>query len=259
MASRMVINRETAVREVASAARRHAGRASEAIAKRLAAELQEGETLPNFPQLFELASRLLHRQADGLVAADEGHFFERGLDKGARKQRALVLAAVRKVLIDVRLAFDGAFGDEAASAVFGFEGPTPRDAQSVLRQAQRVLARLDEPLPPLPLPRLAGIEANPLAWAAQLRPPTEDLARILEDAADSRRDAQGLLTDKHAHLAEFDAAYLHTARLVEALFGFAEMPELARQVRPRGRRALNRRVEAPQEPAPPTEAPPILP
>ncbi len=256
MPSRMVTNREKAVREVASAARQHAGRAAEAIAGELARELREGETVPNLPMLFELFSRMLNRQGDELAAADEGHFFERSLDKGARKQRAAALATVRKVLIDVRAAFDGAFGETAASQVFGLETPIGRDAQQVLRQAQRVLARFDEGLPPLPTQRIGGIEVNPVSWAALLRPPTAELARLLEDAAMVKRESQALLSTKHTRLETFDAAYARTARVVEALFGFAAMPDQARQVRPRSRRSLNLAPAEPPAPAP-AEQPPV--
>lgn len=258
MASRMVTNREKAVREVASAAREHAGRAAESIAARLAQELREGETVPNVPLFLELLSRLLARQADQLAASDEGHLGERGLRSDIRSRRIAALSAVRKALIDIRIAFDGAYGDGATAKVFNLETVIGRDSQLALRQALRVLARLDEGLPPLPPLRVAGFEGNPLEWTSTLRPAAQELGRILEEAATTKRHTQALLSVKHERLEKFDSAYAQTAQMVEAFFKFAEMPDQARQVRPRARRTLGRPAEEQPVPALAAEPPATL-
>lgn len=235
---------------VAAATRIHTDTVRAALEAVLGPVMGEGEAVPDVGPLHVAMGSYLEHLEGRLVTADNATLAERLEERSPLRQRDEAAAALHARMVEVRAALEGIYGP-LGSELLAIDGRTAQDPVVLHRQAGLAVERLraGDTLPPV----LPGLQADPLALAAVLEPPLEQLGQALRALNEERKRTQEALVVKQGLLADYGFNVRWVARLLEALYMVAGLPGLAERVRPAVRR--RGRPEAGGEDVPPPDGP----
>lgn len=234
MPSKMVTDRQALGAQVAAAIDIHAGEADAAFAHQVRSVLGRDE--PRVGELQVTVRQVHDRYLALLVEADEAHVAATGDLAEPRRQRDEATTQLYTALVGVRQIAEGLYGD-GTEELLRLGGPVSQNPVVLLRQAQRVVARLADPEVPRPERRVVSAY-DESEWVEQLGPPIEALEQVLSRLRSSLRRTESTLKAKNEALAAYDLAFGRVSRFMEALFDLAGLPSFASRLRPPiGRRA----------------------
>lgn len=88
----------------------------------------------------------------------------------------------------------------------------------------------------VPAVRYQGVTLEPAGLVEQMRPLVERLGVTLEDVTREQGQSDAMKIAKDEALAAYNRSFLWVAQSAEALFKLADLPEVAKRVRPSSRR-----------------------
>ncbi len=218
-----------------------------------------GRSLPHglrayFEQHVATLREVLTAARDMLITSDRRLRDQKALTTRFRRIRDNAFKALSPYVVGLRDTFKGACGPEVAEEV-GFAPRTPVQPGELHEQAAHLVARLDEPHLELPAVRFRGVTLDPPELVEEMRPLVENLGQALDDVSREERQTEAMKIAKDEALKAYDRTFLWVARSAEALFELADLPEVAKRVRPSSRRSgLTDEVES-QGPETPSEDP----
>ena len=195
---------------------------AEGLGQRLAPELIEGETLPDFSLSLDLLARSVESSLERLRAA-EHQLIDRGIElaKVRRESEKLARHEIYPRVVLVRRLIDTQFGKEDGRRVHGMAGKTLRKPRRLHGQLEYLVWALEagrqEPSKSL----FKGLASEREAWMRQLKPGYEQLTALLDDMANLEAIEQLARDTKNEAIRKFDDAYGQARRLLEANFDFA--------------------------------------
>lgn len=255
MATKGITDRQRVAKGISATARTHAQEVADRLQEVLTPALEEGESLPDLVGFQQILARYLEMRSDAIVAAEEEHLKEQHDDLEPRRRRDEAAASLVRTLVVIRQVLAGAFGSDTIPELVGLEGSTASEPVLLLRQANRVLQRLQQPLVDLPATRLDGIQVDFTALSAHLQPALDDLTRAVQALDRELRETETSLRNKDLNLDTFDTAVSGIGRVLvgfDLLAGFRDYADKIRLTLP-GRRRSNTRGDA--ELPPPQETP----
>ncbi len=119
----------------------------------------------------------------------------------------------------------------------GFAVRIPVQAAELHEQAEHLAARLSEPSKALPAVRFKGVDLDPASLAEEMKPLVVQLGQALEDVTQGERQTEAYKIAKDEALDAYDRTFLWVARSAESLFKLADLPKVAKRVRPSVRRS----------------------
>lgn len=234
MPSKMVTDRQALGAQVAAAIDSHAGEAEAAFALQVRSVLGGGE--PQVGELQVTVRQMLDRHLALLVEADEAHVAAMGDLAEPRRLRGEATTTLYTALVGVRRIAEGLYGDRTEE-LLRLGGPVSQNPVVLLRQAQRVVARLTDAEVPRPERRVTSA-FDEAEWVEQLAAPVAELDEALSRLRSALRRTESTLKAKNEALAAYDLAFGRVSRFMEALFDLAGLPSFASRLRPPvGRRA----------------------
>ncbi len=216
------------------------------LGKTLSPLLDPDQTLP-FTTDLDLFRKQLLASRDRMVATDRAYRDQRARESLARGRRNARVKDVNRHVVDLRRAFDGLFRPEKL-AELGFARRTPQVPGELLEQASHLATRLAVPNLDLSGARVGELKLHP-GQIAELAEATELLRLALDQLAGDIRQTEALKLAKDDTLADFNRWFLWIARTVESLCHLAGLDEVAKRVRPSGRRPglTEKKFEPPEE------------
>ncbi len=192
------------------------------LGKRLAPELAEGETLPDFGLSLELVGRSVESALEHLRVA-ERRYLELGTrcTKVRRQTEKLARREVYPRVVSVRRLIESQFGREEGRRVHGMAGKTLRKPWRLHGQLQYLVWALEDGSGELPAPLLKSVAAKREVWLSEVKPGFERLTELLDDLVQLQVREQSAQVEKNQAMKAFDDAYGEARRLVEANFVFA--------------------------------------
>ncbi len=178
-----------------------------------------------------------------MVARDNDHveslrkFFEK------REERDQVLGGVYDHFSIMRRLIDDQFKDKSPFVIAAIEGPTSRNSDTLIKQANIAIERLYSSEMALPEPRVASIRIDPKAVAEELETKVGALRDKNTELRQCRRAVQKSRKLKNEAIEEHNSTFLWTARTLEGYYQLAGEEELAKLIRPSTRRPGRRAVE----------------
>jgi len=219
--------------EVAASAHQFQGNVQEGLNSFFAAELLDGETVPDLRFLQELIGRKLGKNGNGLMVADDNHTRELVSGADLRRQRNQLSAELRVLMRDGRFLLDRAIGGAAAKAALRDRRVSKSTPASLAQGARQVAETLRDP-------KYAGSGSGLLSAAESVATTLEEAASQLEQVlgllSPQKKSSQGSLEEK---VRDIEAASRETQRCSELLFGLYRVAGLdfhADRVRPTSRR-----------------------
>ncbi len=137
-------------------------------------------------------------------------------------------------VMGIKDTFRGACGD-AITAELGFALRMPVQAGDLHEQAEHLLDRLSGP-EELPTVRYQGVTLDPPSVVEEMRPMVERLGETLEDVTREQGQSDAMKIAKDEALAAYDRTFQWVAGSAESLFKLADLPDIAKRVRPSSRR-----------------------
>jgi len=236
MASKMVIDRQRTAAYLRGALASHAPTASAKFLEILEPDLRDEEPAPDMESVQRLLRRRLDRLRAQLVRADQAHNRDLEVLERLRERRDAAVAELAHLLARLRSILVGLWGRQTCSQLLGFQGNTPRDPVVLHQVVRRLVTSLRDDDFPVPASTLGGLRIDPIAWSHLLEEPAERLGRSLEEIALEHQDAATALIHKNEAMATYDHAYKATSRMLQELYRYVGMTEMAEKVRPRRRR-----------------------
>lgn len=212
-------------------------------------------SIPGLTQeLMSQLAEVLAQARDRLIAADRRHRDQQALTSKYRRERQAAFEALYPHVGGLRDTVRGSYGPVVAEEL-GFAASTPIQPGELFEQAEHLTDRLSEPQLQLPASRYQDVDLDPAVLAGQTRPLVTRLGQALEDVGREERNEEATKVAKDAALEGYNRTFLWSARTAESLFQLADMPEIARRVRPSTRRrGITVEVEA-ENPDVPSEDP----
>ncbi len=247
----MVIRRIKDMMALASSVEAYKRKLTAAFTKRYASRLREGEELPDYLLVLDLAVRDAEAALDHLVRLDDAA--DRVDNRRTRRRderNSLVRDQLYPQTVAVRGAIDLAFGRELGALVHGMTGRTRRKPASLERQVRIAVSLLSSPsLEPPPPPKNPRAVVDRAGWSRQLRPLHQRLVELEEEISLGGAEHTGLVDQRKAAMREFDAAYGDALRHVTTGFAMARFnPRAIRHLKPYyRRRRLSRRAARKRE------------
>ena len=201
--------------------------------------------IPQFTQeMMRQLAEVLAQARDRLIAADRDHRDQKAVTSRYRRRRNAAFEALYPHVVGLRDTFRGAYGPEVAEDL-GFAARTPDAPGELFEQAEHLTGRLSDPPPGLDASRYRDVNLDPAGLADEMRPLVGRLGQALEEVSREERKTEATLIAKEEALDAYERTFLWSARTAESLFRLADMPEVARRVRPSTRRrGLTAEVEA---------------
>jgi hypothetical protein len=233
MASKWVEERIRSSELVIASLEEHSEVLGSAIAERLPSEDPEG--LREAVQLLVRASAAqLGRVSERMKEADLAHLEELADDPPWIEARDRAESALRDTFFDLRSLVRTVYGDEALETLALKETP-PRSARGLLTYAERAKERLRYDAE-LTNPARRGAHIDRIAFAEEIGAQLPLLSEALENLAREEREAEESQAVQQRAMLENDALFARVTALAVALFRLGGEEELAREVRPSGRR-----------------------
>ena len=232
MISKMVTDRQKNANVLTAALKKHAARAGSRFSDLVRPYLQEGEEIPDLVFFQELLQRHLAAVHEDLVAVDDLHHQEQQDDQAVREARDLAVSDLTALLVRLRFIVKGVCGADSCGKVLDLEGAVPRDPVVLQRYARRVVERLESGSLGAQKSILEGVSIDVAPWIRLIEEPLGRLEEALGQLSDESRDTIESQLAKNAQMADYDRAYRSSARILENVFRFVGMDELAARVRP---------------------------
>ncbi len=232
--SKMLMARLASCRAVLWALATHGPRLVEIVNGHLGRSLTEG-IWANFEQHLEQQRKVLSAARDLLVERDRNRRDQKALATHHRRIRDIAFNALNPYVAGIRDTFNGACGPKV-TADLGFASRMPVRPDELYEHAEHLVARLSDPELNLPALRYKGVDLDPAIMAEELKPLVEKLGRSLEDLGREVRRSDATKVASDEALGAYNLTFLWVARSAEALFRMAELPEIAKRVRPSSRR-----------------------
>lgn len=232
MSSKQVIDNKKSADYVAAAASAHADTIGRALSDLCSPHLDASESLPDAALLSRLLGRALAASSAAMVRADEAHSGELSDDAQPRAERDRVASELVAKLVELREITTGVYGSQLAARLF--PGSTPRDPSMLAAFAKEVSHALRTVS--LPAPRVKGASIDAATIAKELDAAHAELTSHQHDVVRETREAQATLEAKNTAVASYQQRFSHVANLLSALLSIAGNAELAKKVRPSGRR-----------------------
>lgn len=219
----------------------------------------DGEPLFDHPKQMRHLLHELDSSESALIAAEDGYMSQQVVVSRLQSDRDEAVDVNYRKLIAVRQSLDGLHGDKSGFEMALVSGKTPRSASRLLEQLAQSVTLLQQPAVEPREARVAGINVDPAAVAADLESAMATLRDVAGRLREGRKRAEVLLVAKRKVIAEFRRTILWAGRSAEGLFHRAGESELAERIRSSTRRPLRPSEEAPPEetaPEDPTGTPP---
>ena len=241
----MVLHRTKDAMELLSSIRAHKPRLAAAVAERYASRLREGESLPDYALLLELAGRDVKAALKRLIELDD-KVDDAELNRDSLRLERNLLAAEELYprAVSVRGEIDLACGREEGRHFHGMRGKTRRRAPLLLEQLRLLVIRLKNGKR-LPERKNPHARADRERWIRMLMPRYDKLAQLNAEVERLRDHAvPGLILEKNAAMKDFDATYGDALRLVTTTFRLARLhPGFIKKLKPYyQRRRLSRQA-----------------
>ncbi len=220
--STMVMHRIKDMMELTSSVKVYKQNLAAAVGKRYSPRLREGEALPDYVLVLDLAVRDAQAALDHLVKLDD--------DADDAEVDLIYLRADRDHLakeelhpraVVVRGAIDAAFGKQRGRSVHGMVGRTRRRPARLERQVRIAVNRLGNPKRELPPTKNPFSFVDRQGWHRQLKPLHRKLVTLEKKILQHAKELEGLIVFRKRAMSEFDATYGDALRLVVAAFGMA--------------------------------------
>ncbi len=200
-------------------------RAAAGFSQKLAAELRNGEVMPDQALALDLVGRSVKTAVDFLKQADNKY-----CSQAVRRRRladACQHVASKEIypeMVDVRRSIETRFGLEAGRHVHHIDGHTRRKPQRLHPQLETLVRVLRSPsaLPPPVKPGPAG-ECE--GWLAQLEDGYTKLTSMLDDLTAYELREQTLRNDRDFELESFDLVYGEALDFVRSVFQLGGLHE----------------------------------
>ncbi len=188
----------------------------------------------SFEQHMTQLQEVLATARDLLIVADRNLRDQKARTSGFRRIRDKAFKELSPWVKGIKDTFRGACGDDITVDI-GFALRMPTQAADLHEQAVHLLDRLSSP-EELPAVRYRGVTLEPLTVAEEMRPMVERLGETLENVVREERQSDAMKIARDEALAAYDRAFQWVAGSAESLFKLANLPELAKRVRPSSRR-----------------------
>ncbi len=232
MAYKMVDYLEKLCGRVAGAAMEHRALITQTLAERFKHKLEEGQTIPDVFQLQTWLAEELHEIHGEVLASESGLKAELTMDRQDRELRARFVSEVRQNLFAARNVFDAMFGAGGSDVMFQ-EPPGFRvriDPVPLYRQGITVHGNILDPGFRRPPVRF-DLEVNLEKLAHGMEPGLDGLKRTLAVLHTGTQASNASLAKKETGMGTLDLRTGLAARLLEALYAWAEHAGIARRVR----------------------------
>ena len=240
--SRSLIDRLASCRVVLWALNTHGPRLTELFDEPQGQPLPEGLTT-GFQPVVKTLVDVLTEARDRLTASDRTRRDQEAQVIHYRQLRDEAFKNLSPFVVGLRDTFLGACGLGVVSQL-GFARRTPQQPGDLFEQAQHLTARLSDPDLVLPAPRYQGVLLDAPELAVEMQPLVEKLGETLEHVSREERMFDAAKIAKDEALEVYDRNFLWAARTAESLFRLANLPEVAKRVRPSTRRpGLTNEVE----------------
>ncbi len=201
-------------------------RVAAGLGERLAPELAEGETMPDFGLSLELVARSVESALERLEVAETRYLDQcqlfvmnrRESEKLARRQLHPRVVAVRRLI-------ESQCGRKVGREVHGMTGRTLRKPGRLHSQMQHLVWALEAGRGELPPPLLESVASKREQWLREIQPGYQRLTGLIEEQARLRARENLAQVEKDAAIEEFDAAYGEGRRLLAANFSFAGLAD----------------------------------
>ncbi len=187
-----------------------------------------------FDEQITRMQEVLSAARDLLIESDRKQRDQRAKTTRFRQLRDAAFKELFPHVMGIKDIFRGAYGDTVA-AELGFALRVPAQAGELHEQATHLLARLSEPVE-LPSVRYQGVLLDPLSVVEEMRPKVERLGVALEDVTREERRSDAMKIAKDEALSAYDRSFQWVAGSAQSLFKMADLPEIAKRVRPSVRR-----------------------
>ncbi len=232
MAYKMVDLLEKLCGRVAGAAIEHRALITDALVRRFKHKLPEGQTVPDIYQLQTWLAEELYENHAEVVASEKSLKSELTEDRQDRKLRARYVSEVRQHLFSARGIFDAIYGAGGSNVMFeeppGFE--VRIDPVPLYRQGVTVHDNILDPDFRRPDLRV-DVDVNLDKLARRMEPSLEGLHNTLAVLNTGTQASNASLERKEDGMASLDLRIGLGARLLEALYAWAEHEGIARRVR----------------------------
>ncbi len=231
-----LIDRQKSMLQIRAAHRRHARPTAGALAGLLTPLLEPGEHLPDLELLQDLFLRLLEHAWHRFSTADDA--LRETLDRYAELIAERDAAATRlyREVVDLRRMLRGMFGTEPAAVFIGLRGTTSQDPVVLLRQADRVTARLrdpERPTPPSPRqPLTTGRATDRAHWSAPVAGAAGDLRPLIATVTRAAKDLDAARLERRCALDHFNQSFIAVADWLAANYNVIGRQDRAAAVRP---------------------------
>lgn len=199
--------------------------AAEGFCDKLAAELRDGEAMPDMTLSLELIGRSVKTAVNLLEQADRDYCGQAVTRRFL--QDACVYTAAHETypeLVEVRQSIDQRFGHEAGRRVHQMTEPTRRKPKRQLPQLDGLVGVLESDRP-LPAPLRPGRSDKREEWLAQLKPGYEKLTRMMAELEGAELREERLRKDRDFELESFDVVYGEGLAFVRSVFTLAGLGE----------------------------------
>ncbi len=194
--------------------------------RRFAAELRDGEEVPDQTLALELASRSVMRAVEELDLADKDYSGQ------CTRRQALNVACfsvakeeVYPELVDVRRSIDAKFGQRNARFYHRIEGRTRRKPLALYPQLDRLVGLLKNPEQAMPKPVRPGVKVDRQGWLNRLEPGYLKLKAMLEQLEEEEKQEKHRRDDRDWELESFDIVYSEALDFVRSVFCLAGIDE----------------------------------
>jgi hypothetical protein len=251
-----VIDRAKSFIAVLEASRRWSRSTARSLADFLRPELAAGEEMPDLVLLQQLFARALARCWRLVTEADEAHVAARGRRRESLAELDRRIRALYREVADLRSVLAGVFGAAAARHLISFSGATSRDPVVLLRQANRIAARLRDRSRPLPPASFEPSEEQRDRWAAPVEAAARDLQAANDRASVAGRELEAAKVELRQTLGDWNPCFVRAAGWLAGTYRAAGHDEREKAVRPSMQRPgrLLEEVKASSRPQPAKKA-----
>ncbi len=210
--------------------------------------VKEGEPPrpPHRDVLFTLRDGLAASRQN-LVSLDNDHVLNLRRFIERRGERDKLVDGVYGQLSASRRTIEDLFKPKSAFVLAAIEGPTSRNSDTLIKQANIAISRLKSPEMALPASKVQAIQVDATGLAEELEAGVEQLREKNTDLREARRVVQKSRQRKNEAIEEHQQTFLWTSRTLEGYYQLAGEAELAKQIRPSTHRPGRRAVEVAAE------------
>ncbi len=216
--SKRVTDRVKATGALMGRIRSLSAKAAAGFEDKLAAELRDGEVMPDQKLALTLVGRSV-KTALGLLEKADNVYCGKAVSRRFLSDACIHTASheIYPELVDVRRAIDRRFGNEAGRQIHGMEGHTLRKPKRQHPQLKSLVKTL-ESWRGIPKPLRPGPPGEREHWLAQLEPGYKKLTQMLSELEKHEMQEERLRHDRDFELECFDVAYGEALALVRAVF-----------------------------------------